>query len=92
MSLFSTLLTSIPTCYATVSIGSDSNPLKQKLEVIAAAGFQGTDFHPKDVAAHDFERLCDAGKEVKGLCEKLGLEIVMLQPFANFEGWETQSK
>lgn len=43
MSLFGTFLTSIPTCYATVSIGSDSNPLKQKLEVIAAAGFQGTE-------------------------------------------------
>lgn len=37
------------------------------------------------MAAQDFYRLCDAGKEVKGLCEKLGLEIVMLQPFANFD-------
>ena len=47
--------------------------------------------HQKDVRPQDFDALCAAGQQVRGICEEVGLKIVMLQPFANFEGWKPQS-
>ncbi|KAI4119156.1 MAG: hypothetical protein LQ338_007314 [Usnochroma carphineum] len=97
-------LSSIPTCYATVSIGTPNTPLDQKLEAIAAAGFQGIELgfpdllsfaskrQNKDVQPQDFDILCDAAGEVRQLVEKNGLKTVMLQPFSNFEGWEEGSE
>ena len=97
-------LASIPTCYATVSIGTPDHDLHQKLKAIAGAGFQGIELgfpdllsfackhHQKDVQPQDFDALCAAGQQVKSLCNEVGLGIVMLQPFANFEGWEPQSE
>lgn len=94
---------SIPTCYATVSIGTPDTPLDKKLEAIAGAGFQGIELgfpdllsfasksQNKEVQAQDFDTLCDVGREVKQLVEKNGLRIVMLQPFSNFEGWDEGS-
>ena len=94
----------IPTCYATVSVGTPDHPLDKKLEAIAAAGFQGIELGfpdllsfasknlGKEVGPQDFEVLCTAGLEVKRMCEELGLKIVMLQPFSNFEGWKPQSE
>ena len=94
----------VPTCYATVSIGTSKDPLGNKLEAIAAAGFKGVELgfpdllsfasnmYHRDVQAQDFNDLCAAGKDVKALCEKLDLKVVMLQPFANFEGWEPHSE
>ena len=97
-------LDSIPTCYATVSIGTPDHDLHQKLDAIAAAGFQGIElgfpdlltyaskYCKKDVQSEDFDTLCAAGVQVRSLCDGLGLKIVMLQPFANFEGWHAQSE
>ncbi len=97
-------LSSIPTCYATVSIGTPNTPLAQKLKAIADAGFQGIELgfpdllsfasqtYNKDVNAQDFDTLCDAGREVKNMCEEVALKIVMLQPFSNFEGWPKDSE
>jgi len=97
-------LSSIPTCYATVSIGTPSYPLDEKLKAIASAGFQGIELGFPDllsfaskkfdraIGPQEFDRLCDAGQEVRSMCKELGLKIVMLQPFANFEGWEPQSE
>ncbi|KAI4087063.1 MAG: hypothetical protein LQ344_007067 [Seirophora lacunosa] len=94
---------SIPTCYATVSIGTPETPLDKKLEAIAGAGFQGIELgfpdllsfaskgQNKEVQAQDFDTLCEVGREVKQLVEKNGLRIVMLQPFSNFEGWDEGS-
>ena len=97
-------LLAIPTCYATVSIGTPEHNLNHKLEAIASAGFQGIElgfpdllsfasryFH-KQIQPQDFDALCRAGSEIKITCEKLGLKIVMLQPFSNFEGWKAQSQ
>ncbi|KAL9024774.1 MAG: hypothetical protein Q9196_006268 [Gyalolechia fulgens] len=96
-------LESIPTCYATVSIGTPDTPLDQKLEAIAGAGFQGIELGFPDllsfaskrrneqVQPQDFDTLCDVGREVQQLVEKNGLKVVMLQPFSNFEGWEQGS-
>ncbi|KAI4265820.1 MAG: hypothetical protein L6R35_007026 [Caloplaca aegaea] len=94
-----TLFDSIPTCYATVSIGTPDTPLDQKLEAIAAAGFQGIELgfpdllsfaskrQNQEVQAQDFDTLCHVAPEVKQLVEKKGLKLVMLQPFSNLEGW-----
>ena len=103
MSISLDSLASVPTCYATVSIGTSKHPLNQKLEAIAGAGFQGIELGfpdllsfassklSRDVEAHDFDALCHAAVYVKEICEKLGLKIVMLQPFSNFEGWKPRS-
>lgn len=103
MSLTQSSFAAIPTCYATVSVGTPNHPLDQKLEAIAGAGFQGIElgfpdllnfaskFHGKNIGHEDFPGLCIAAKEVKVMCEHQGLKIVMLQPFANFEGWKPQS-
>ncbi len=97
-------LSEIPTCYATVSVGTPDHSLDKKLQAIAAAGFQGIElgfpdllsFASKNLGKHvgsqDFDLLCNAGLEVRRMCEELGLKIVMLQPFSNFEGWKPQSE
>lgn len=104
MPLSKDLLSTIPICYATVSVGTPDHPLDKKLEAIAAAGFQGIELGfpdllsfaskdlGKDVGPQDFELLCNSGLEVKRMCKELGLKIVMLQPFSNFEGWKPQSE
>ncbi|KAI9674412.1 MAG: hypothetical protein M1817_001750 [Caeruleum heppii] len=98
-------LKSIPTCYATCSIGTRPNhDLPAKLQAISSAGFNAIElsmpdllpfastFLTKDVGPKDFDSLCEASKEVKRLCEELGLKVLVLQPFANFEGWPAGSK
>ena len=97
-------LTSIPTCYATCSIGKTTDPLPPKLEAIASAGFQAIELSfpdllsfastllSKEVQPSDYDDLCTAAKAVKTLCDMLGLKILILQPFANFEGWPEGSK
>lgn len=104
MTLSKDLLSEIPTCYATVSVGTPDYPLDKKLEAIAAADFQGIELGfpdllsfasknlGKEVGPQDFEVLCNTGLEVKRMCKELGLKIVMLQPFSNFEGWKPQSE
>ena len=103
MSISRESLSRITASYATVSIGTPQHPLREKLEAIAAAGFQGielgfpdllsfaADFYKQDVGEQDFDKLCEAGKQVKTICEEMRLKIVMLQPFANFEGWAPHS-
>ncbi|KAL8994252.1 MAG: hypothetical protein Q9169_005721 [Polycauliona sp. 2 TL-2023] len=104
MTVSKSSLKSIPTCYATVSIGTPSTPLDQKLAAIAAAGFEGIELgfpdllsyastsYNKDVDAQDFDTLCDAARKVGIMCDDSGLKIVMLQPFSNFEGWPKGSQ
>ena len=83
------------------------SPLPAKLSAISAAGFQAIELsfpdllsfaqqhldRPKsdDSLATDYDALCEAGKEVRKLCENEKLKILVLQPFANFEGWEKGS-
>jgi sugar phosphate isomerase/epimerase len=97
-------LSSIPTCYATVSVGTPEHDLKAKLKAIAYAGFEGIELGfpdllafaskrvGRDVGSQEFDVLCNYGSEIKRMCNELRLKIVMLQPFANFEGWKTQSE
>ncbi len=66
------------TSIATVSI---SGGLAEKLEAIAAAGFQGIEIFENDLLSFDGTPT-DVGKRVR----ELGLKIVALQPFRDFEG------
>ena len=103
MSVSKDSLSSIPTCYATVSVGTPKHNLEEKLKAIAGAGFQGIELGfpdllsfasknlGRDVGPQEFDILCNSGLEVKRICTELGLRIVMLQPFSNFEGWKPQS-
>ena len=89
----------VPTCYASCSIGSHSDPLPNKLDAIAATGFDTIELSlpdllnfarsrfEKHVTEKDYEALCHAGREVKELCKSKRLKILVLQPFSNFEGW-----
>lgn len=90
----------IPTSYATCSIGTQKeHNLPAKLKAISDVGFNAielsmpdllsfaSEFIGKEVEAKDYDNLCKAGTEVKALCEQYKLKILMLQPFANFEGW-----
>ena len=104
MALTEASLSSIPTSYATVSIGTPQTPLPEKLEAIAGAGWQGIELGfpdllsfasqnlGRDVGPQEFDVLSNSAHEVRRLCEEQGLKIVMLQPFSNFEGWKPQSK
>ena len=97
-------LSSIPTCYATVSVGTPEHDLKDKLKAIAYAGFKGIELGfpdllafaskrvGRDVGPQEFDILCKHGLDIKRICKELCLKIVMLQPFANFEGWKPQSE
>ncbi|KAH7417386.1 xylose isomerase-like protein [Cadophora sp. MPI-SDFR-AT-0126] len=97
-------LNDIPLSFASVSVGSSSSPLEAKLSAISKSQFSAIElgfpdllsfastFHKNEIAEDDYDSLCSAGEEVKNLCQKYGLGIMMLQPFANFEGWEKGSK
>ncbi|MBA1205153.1 sugar phosphate isomerase/epimerase and 4-hydroxyphenylpyruvate domain-containing protein [Pseudomonas capeferrum] len=63
---------------ATVSL---SGTLPEKLEAIAAAGFDGVEIFENDL-------LCYWGSpgEVRQRCDDLGLAITLYQPFRDFEG------
>jgi sugar phosphate isomerase/epimerase len=97
-------LDSIPTSFASVSLGTPNDPLPDKLKAISAAGFQGIELgfpdlvsfaskhHKREIKEDDYENLCSAGVAVRKLCAANKLEIMMLQPFSNFEGWLGGSK
>ncbi|MBQ2263705.1 MAG: sugar phosphate isomerase/epimerase and 4-hydroxyphenylpyruvate domain-containing protein [Loktanella sp.] len=66
------------TSIATVSI---SGNLVEKLEAIAAAGFDGIEIFEQDFIAHDGNP-----REVGDLIRSMGLDITLFQPFRDFEG------
>ncbi len=65
------------TSIATVCLSGDFN---QKLEAIAAAGFDGLEIFEQDFISHD-----GSPKEVGARVRDLGLEIFLFQPFRDFE-------
>lgn len=42
---------------------------------------------PDEISECDYDNLCAAAKVVKTMCDAKGIKVLMLQPFANFEGW-----
>ena len=65
------------TSIATVSI---SGNLPEKLKAIAEAGFSGIEIFEQDFIAHD-----GGASEVAKMASDLGLEILLFQPFRDFE-------
>src|ERR1043165_6344544 len=62
---------------ATVSLGGT---LIEKLQAIAAAGFDGIEIFENDLLYFD-----GSPAEVKSICADLGLRILLFQPFRDFE-------
>ena len=63
---------------ATVSL---SGTLPEKLEAIAAAGFDGVEIFENDLLYYD-----GSPREVRQMCADLGIAITLFQPFRDFEG------
>ncbi|MFJ2455531.1 3-dehydroshikimate dehydratase QuiC [Pseudomonas protegens] len=63
---------------ATVSL---SGTLLEKLEAIAAAGFDGVEIFENDLLYYD-----GSPREIKQMCADLGIAITLFQPFRDFEG------
>ena len=63
---------------ATVSIAGE---LPEKLAAIAAAGFDGVEIFEQDFIAHD-----SGPRDVGRMVRDHGLEIMLFQPFRDFEG------
>lgn len=95
-------MSQIPLSFATCSISSpdpNANALPSKLKAISSAGFSAielafpdiqsfaTRLLNHDVAADNYADLCTAARDIASQCAALGLKIMMLQPFSNFEGW-----
>ncbi|KAF6832711.1 3-dehydroshikimate dehydratase [Colletotrichum musicola] len=93
-----------PLAFATCSLGQPNHTLSQKLTAIASAGFNGIELSlpdlqsfasqhfRKEVAEDDYTSLSEAATLVRARCKELGLEIMVLQPFSNFEGWPRGSQ
>lgn len=105
MSLTSSSLKGIPISYASCSLGyKDEHTLPKKIAAIANAGFTGMELSFPDIQAFasmhlktevgewDFDDLAAACKVIKAMTDAQNLEIMLLQPFANFEGWPKGSK
>jgi sugar phosphate isomerase/epimerase len=93
---------SLPPFPASSQLESPFN-LSRKLQAISQAGFDGIELAFPDLVAHasqltgsevkptDYDSICAAAESVRNECASLGLTVVMLQPFANWEGWEEGS-
>lgn len=66
------------TAIATVCL---SGTLREKLDMIAAAGFRAVELFENDLIAYP-----GPPSEVRRICDDLGLAIITLQPFRDFEG------
>lgn len=90
----------VPTSFATCSVGLQSEiPLPDKLNGIRQSGFGGIELSMPDILAYgkslngaplnekDYDSICEVANKIRSLTEELGLSIMMLQPFPNFEGW-----
>lgn len=100
MSIPHASLQKIPLSYASCSIGcSPNDTLPRRLEAISEAGFRaielsfpdildyGAQITGKPIAPDDYPAIMPVAVEIRKLCEEHRLKIMMLQPFANFEGW-----
>ncbi|KAF2433415.1 xylose isomerase-like protein [Tothia fuscella] len=102
MSLQMSSLESIPTSFATCSIGcKDEHTLPKKLDAIANAGFSAIELSMPDIESFakiymkqeilEYDDLVTVAKVIKAMCDAKELKVLMLQPFSNFEGWPEES-
>lgn len=93
-------LQQIPLSYASCSIGcTASDTLPRRLEAIGKAGFSAIELSFPDILEYaeqllghevppdDYVELASVVREIRTLCKANNLDVMMLQPFANFEGW-----
>ncbi|KAJ4301127.1 hypothetical protein N0V90_003217 [Kalmusia sp. IMI 367209] len=99
-------LTAIPTSYASCSLGSPSSPppLLDRLDAISTANFSAIELSFPDILSYgktllghapdpkDYDELVKVTKAIKNECDNRKLGVMMLQPFANFEGWKEGSE
>jgi 4-hydroxyphenylpyruvate dioxygenase len=75
---------------ATMSLGSPNHCLRLKLELAAAAGFEGIEMYWDDLAAHARAHhrsdMRAAASSVADLCADLDLAVISVQPFRNYDG------
>ncbi|KAF9255159.1 3-dehydroshikimate dehydratase [Marasmius fiardii PR-910] len=86
--------TEVPVSYTTCSIGYDkeTHTLPLKLKAIANVGFDGIELSMPDILEYGKVLNGKIGSDIKRLCVEHKLKVLMLQPFANFEGWQKGSK
>ncbi|KJX95549.1 3-dehydroshikimate dehydratase like protein [Zymoseptoria brevis] len=99
-------LSYLPLSYASCSLGcKPSHDVPARLSAISSAGFTGIELSMPDLVSfaqqtsssgdnindHSFDILVEAASNLKSILEKEGLEVMLLQPFANFEGWPADS-
>jgi sugar phosphate isomerase/epimerase len=90
----------VPLAYASCSIGCrPSDTLPRKLEALSKAGFTSIELSFPDIldyaallqsqpiSSDNFSELALVAHRIRELCKANSLTIMMLQPFANFEGW-----
>ncbi|PWY65214.1 xylose isomerase-like protein [Aspergillus heteromorphus CBS 117.55] len=94
----------IPLSYATCSIGTPETTLPSKLSALSAAGFSGIELSFPDILRYaesvynrpvsptNYPELVQVATKIHELCDARNLAVMMLQPFANFEGWPRGSK
>lgn len=94
----------VPVAFASCSIGLGRHTLHQKIEAISQAGFTAIEISMPDLIAYartlfnrrvredEYDALAEAGRGVRQLAEHHKLKILVLQPFANFEGWKVGSR
>ena len=85
MAITPDFLKAIPTSFATVSIGSTDDPLRNKLRAISTAGFSAIELgfpdllsfakRRKEDAEDDYSQLCIAATFFKQLCQQHSLRI-----------------
>lgn len=91
-------------CPNQCSIGHGADhDLPSKLKAISEAGFEAIELSMPDILSYgkqisgtdidpkDYGMLAQVGMNIRRLCERSRLHILMLQPFANFEGWPKDS-
>ena len=94
-----------PASFASCSIGcKPEHTLPKKLDAIARAGFQGIELSMPDLLSFaceslkreikpdDYDNLAHTATQVRAMCDAKGLEIMLMQPFANYEGWLDRSQ
>lgn len=93
-------LATIPISYATCSLGSPNSPppLLDRLTAISKAEFSAVELSFPDILSYgktllghevqpnNYNELVKVASAIKQECDKRNLGIMMLQPFANFEG------
>jgi sugar phosphate isomerase/epimerase len=97
-------LSQLRVSFASCSVGEPKHTFHQKIEAIAASGFNGIElafpdllshakaYSGREVAEDDYTVLCEAAADIRRLCQRHDLVILVLQPFSNFEGWPKDSK